>query len=58
MHFVQMQQLTRMDLHPVPVMAIQTAAGMTEPIGQTKIALEWGQHPIPVIVIQTAAGFN
>ena len=53
-----MQQLTRMDQHPIPVIAIQTAAGLTELIGQTKMALEGGQHPIPVIAIQTAAGFD
>jgi hypothetical protein len=58
MHFVQMQQLTRMDQHPVPVIAIQTAAGLTELIGRTKIVLERGQRPIPVIAIQTAAGFD
>ena len=47
-----------MDQHPVPVMATQTAAGMTELIGQTMIAPEWDQHPVPVIAIQTAAGFD
>jgi len=53
-----MQKLTRMDLHPIPAMAIQTAAGLIEMIGRMKIVLEGGQHPIPVMAIQTAAGFD
>jgi len=58
MLFVQMHRLTRMDQRPIPVIVIQTAAGMTELIGQTKIVLEWGQRLAPVTAIQTAAGFD
>jgi len=58
MRFVQMQKLTRMDRHPIPVIAILTAAGLTELIGRMKIVPEEGQHPIPVMAIQTAAGFD
>jgi len=47
-----------MGQHPVPVIVIQTVAGLTELIGQTKIVLEWGQHPIPVMAIQTVADFE
>jgi hypothetical protein len=53
-----MQKPTRMDQHPAPVTAIQTAAGLTEPIGRTKTVLERGQRPTPVTAIQTAAGFD
>ena len=47
-----------MGQHPIPVMVSQTAAGIIEIIGQTRIVLERDRHPIPVTVIQTAAGFN
>jgi hypothetical protein len=47
-----------MDQHPVPVMATRMEAGLTDLIGQTKIALERGLHPTPVMAIQTAAAFN
>ena len=41
-----------------PVTEIQTAAGLTELIGRTKMVLEWGRRLAPVTEIQTAAGFN
>ena len=58
MHFVQIQQLTLMGQHPIPVTVIQTAAGIYEMIGQTMMVLEWDRHPVPVTVIQTVAGFD
>jgi hypothetical protein len=47
-----------LDQHPIPVIAIQTAAGLIDLIGQMKVVLHGDQHPSPVMALQTAAGFK